>query len=61
MAHAVVSRTNNGLGDYIVVFLADTILDVADITTEVAIGSMIICLENKKKYILSTTRVWIEQ
>lgn len=61
MAHAVVSRTNNGLGDYIVVFLADEIADVADITTEVAVGSVILCLENNKKYILSTDKIWTIQ
>jgi len=61
MAFSVVSRTNNGLGDYIVVFLADTILDVEDITTEVAVGSVILCLENSKKYILSTDKIWTIQ
>jgi hypothetical protein len=61
MAYAVVSKTNNGLGDYIVVFLAETILDVADITTEVAVGSVILCQENNKKYILSTDKVWTIQ
>lgn len=61
MAHKASLKLNNGIGEYVITFLADTIADIADITTEVAIGSMIICLENKKKYILSTTRVWTEQ
>lgn len=61
MAYAIASKTNNGLGDYIVVFIADTILDVEDITTEVAVGSVILCLENSKKYILSTDKIWTIQ
>ena len=43
------------------VFLVDTIAEIDDVSTTVAIGSSIICLENKKTYILSTTREWIEQ
>lgn len=61
MAFKALSKLNNGLGDYIVVFLADTIADIEEITTEVAVGSFIICLENNKKYILSTDKVWTEQ
>lgn len=61
MASKVILKTDSGLGDYLFTILVDTVADIDDITTEVAIGSNIICLENKKDYVLSTTRVWTEQ
>lgn len=61
MASKLIQKINNGLGEEIVTFLAESIADIATVSTEVAVGSNIICLENKKKYILSTTRVWTIQ
>lgn len=55
-----IRRENNGLGEYLVYFLVDAITDIADVSTKVAIGSQILCLENKKTYVLSTVRVWTE-
>lgn len=61
MASKAVLKLNDGIGDNLMVFLVDTIAEIDDVSTTVAIGSSIICLENKKTYILSTTREWIEQ
>lgn len=59
MASKPIFKLNNGAGEYIITFLADTIADIDEIQTDVAIGSKIICLENKAHYILSTDRIWV--
>lgn len=61
MAYKEILKINNGLGKELITFLADTIADIENIPTTVVIGSTINCLENKKKYVLSTTRDWTEQ
>lgn len=61
MASKGILKTNNGLGEYLITFLVDNIVDIDDLSTDVAIGSTVICIENKKKYVLSTTRVWTIQ
>jgi hypothetical protein len=60
MASKAIYTINNGLGKLLVSFVADTIADIALLPTNVAAGSDASCLENKKKYILSVTKVWTQ-
>jgi hypothetical protein len=60
MARKAIYTVNNGLGELLVSFVADTIADIALLPTNVAVGSDATCIENKKKYILSTVKVWTQ-
>lgn len=61
MAIKEIKRLNNGLGEYVREFICDLTSDLADMpnaTNNVAIGSTVLCLENKTKYILSVGDIW---
>jgi hypothetical protein len=63
MAIKEIRRTNNGLGEMLSDFVCDNIADIVnmpDVTDGVAIGSTLICAENKKTYILSVAGTWLE-
>lgn len=63
MAIKEIKRLNNGLGEYVREFICDLASDLADMPkaiNSVAIGSTVLCLENKTKYMLSNSDEWLE-
>lgn len=61
MAIKEIKRLNNGLGEYVREFICDLASDLADMPkaiNSVAIGSTVLCLENKTKYMLSVGDIW---
>lgn len=61
MAHKCIFKVNNGLDEYLLTFVADTLADLTNIPTNSPVGSTVICLENSKTYVLSVAKVWTEQ
>lgn len=63
MAIKEIKRYNNGLEEFVSEFICDLATDLTTmpkIAQGVAIGSIVLCLENKTRYILSPSDGWEE-
>ena len=55
-----VTVNGNNIQSSVVEIIADTESDIADLPTDVGIGSDCICLENSSVYMLGNDKVWHE-
>jgi hypothetical protein len=61
MASKVILKENSGLGNDLYTILSDTFEDLEEVNTdELSVGSIALCLETKKRYILSVAKIWKE-